>query len=149
MALKTFLYGEAAMKNGERKGCAVRHSHTCKQQRRETSGETNSDRHNKEKGRIIPGKRGLALCDLLLQRNMVEYCYSYLLPVKYESFRHVIPILIFLEEFTAWRRRQSYSISYPGQKAAETYSWPPSTLGARELGSDTLTQLLLWWSWAG
>lgn len=39
---------------------------------------------------------------------MVEYCYSYLLPVKYEPFSHVIPILILLEEFTAWKRRQRY-----------------------------------------
>ena len=32
------------------------------------------------------------------------YC-SYLLPVKNEPFSHVIPILIFLEKFTAWKRR--------------------------------------------
>lgn len=32
------------------------------------------------------------------------YC-TYLLPVKNEPFSHVIPILIFLEKFTAWKRR--------------------------------------------
>lgn len=69
-------------------------THTYKQQRKRNS-ETNSDKKNKEKG-------------LLLKRNMVEYCYSYLLPVKYEPFSHVIPILILLEEFTAWKRRQRY-----------------------------------------
>lgn len=63
-------------------------------------------RNDKEKGSILLGG-GLALCGLLLQRNIVECYYSYLLPVKYEPFSHVIPIFIFFEEFTAWKRRQS------------------------------------------
>lgn len=30
---------------------------------------------------------------------------SYLLPVKYQPFRRVIPILVFLEELTAWKKK--------------------------------------------
>lgn len=67
-------------------------------------------REKKEKGQLFSPKRLLAILHgLPLQRNIktqVDECYcSYLLPVKNEPFSHVIPILIFLEKFTAWKRR--------------------------------------------
>jgi hypothetical protein len=98
------------MKTGERKGCAARHLHhaSSRGRHRLVQAITKKEQH--------PPRETLALCGLLLQRNIVGYCYSYLLPVKYEPFSHVIPIFIFLEEFTTWKRRQSYSISCPGKK---------------------------------
>lgn len=96
LALKTFFYGDAVMKKGAERVCSEILTHTYKQQRK------------RKKVRQILARR--IKKRFLLKRNMVEYCYSYLLPVKYEPFSHVIPILIFLEEFTAWKRRQHYSM---------------------------------------
>jgi hypothetical protein len=79
---------------------------------------------------VFPQKDLTVLFGLPLQRNTAECCHSYLLPVKNEPFGHVISILIFLEKFTACKRRQSYDTSCPSTKASETY--PRATALAAE-----------------